>query len=1449
MQTNDGALLFQVRADQSQIQRDIEAIKKQFEQMTNKAVEEGKKQANVWQNLLKGATAYFTLQGAQSFISQMIAVRSQFQQLEISFGTMLKSKEKANALMAQMADLASKTPFGLEEVSEGAKRLLAFQVPAEEVTETLRRMGDVASGLGVPMGQLIHVYGQVKAQGKLMTNDLYQFMNAGIPIIAELSKVVGKSETEIKEMVSAGKIGFPEVQAVIKNMTDEGGLFFNLMAEQSKSLGGQISNLKDNFDQMLNEIGKSSEGIVSGAIKGVSFLVENYQTLGKIIAGLIVTYGTYKTAIIVHNALIALNTQLTNGWTIAQLAQYRGLLLLEKAQKLLNATMLANPYVLVATAVVGLGVALWTLKDNTNLAQKAQEDYNKEKEQIIDNEKAHKQRIDELIESVNNQALADTDRQKALIALQKEYPKIFEKYDIETLKLADILKLKKEIAKIDEEKGKESRKNSQQRYKNNADTLLKIGKGEIKGGFDAIVKNSDLDKDISKAFGKYWRYNPMLDFREIYQYFVEKEKVAKNDVKGDAVASWASNLKNLSEEQVKKELEHRQKLIADLQKQKKAGNKWASHGVNFGGDWFAFNEEELQAQSKTLQAQLDRLHEKKYEYKDLTKEYTQAVKDAEKALDNIRNGGLGKLEKEELAKAIKEAEENLKNAKKALEDHKTSLNKKAPATSKKEQSFDQEAHLLQTQRIAIDNELAEQKKGVDVLQDGYDKELALIQYFYDEKAEAIRRGGEDARIALEKERANSKGLMSNETYNARLNAINENEMIANEQNNALKTQQEQKLFTNLLKEYESYEEKKEGIIKKYQERTEIIQNNVKDEAKRKQILSKLDKDKKKDLDMLKIENKENTEVFKTLFSDFSMYSRDELTKVLEESKIALKELQENLDFSNPENITYIKNLIDQIERLEQNVNGKTSVFERLSKNFNIITSDTADEYSKNKARSNITMDFGDLSNQMGGISQMFEKLGNDIESSLLKAFAKITDGLQKATQGLSQAFDTSQSKGSRIANGIGAGVGFVVDMIGSISANRKERERAEAQDKKELLNFQRDYNVALNEELRLRTELSSSGLTSQYVNRIKDGLTAWHDATNKQQEEIRNLMNKGQVKKGSRNVVDWGAVGSDTLKGLGAGAAIGSMFTPIGTVIGAAVGAVVGFVGGLFKKKRKQEWSGIMSEFPELIQRADNGLLKVNQKLLDSLKANNRLNDETLNIINNIEKWNEQIEKAKKQISQVVDEITSGLGDSVRKNLVDSFKAGEDAIQSLRKTFSALVEDMTSKILMDVLFEPAFKKFKENAISSYDIGGDQNMVDDIAELYHKIIEQRQKFNDALKAANIEGKKLGLDVFDVSPQRQAVEKGFARMTQDAGEELNGRFTLMTALEKQTVDSIKEMHQSFVSLSEKQLRHLANIDTNTYQLHQVKDDVSGMKKDISGMKTILGNIETKGIKIRS
>ena len=1402
MQTNDGALLFQVRADQSQIQRDIEAIKKQFEQMTNKAVEEGKKQADVWQNLLKGATAYFTLQGAQSFISQMIAVRSQFQQLEISFGTMLKSKEKANALMAQMADLASKTPFGLEEVSEGAKRLLAFQVPAEEVTETLRRMGDVASGLGVPMGQLIHVYGQVKAQGKLMTNDLYQFMNAGIPIIAELSKVVGKSETEIKEMVSAGKIGFPEVQAVIKNMTDEGGLFFNLMAEQSKSLGGQISNLKDNFDQMLNDIGKSSEGIVSEAIKGVSFLVENYQTLGKIIAGLIVTYGTYKTAIIVHNALIALNTQLTNGWTIAQLAQYRGLLLLEKAQKLLNATMLANPYVLVATAVVGLGVALWTLKDNTNLAKKAQEDYNKEKEQIIDNEKAHKQRIDELIESVNNQALADTDRQKALIALQKEYPKIFEKYDIETLKLADILKLKKEIAKIDEEKGKESRKNSQQRYKNNADTLLKIGKGEIKGGFDAIVKNSDLDKDISKAFGKYWRYNPMLDFREIYQYFVEKEKVAKNDVKGYAVASWASNLKNLSEEQVKKELEHRQKLIADLQKQKKAGNKWASHGVNFGGDWFAFNEEELQAQSKTLQAQLDKLHEQTYSYTDLSKKYANAVKKAEQELADITNNKVGYKTESDYQKAVAEAKEKLKQAKKVYDDFSVGNDKKAKATKTKSElpTFDQEAHLLQTQRIAIDNELAEQKKGVDALRDGYDKELALIHYFYDEKAEAIRRGGEDARIALEKERANSKGLMSNETYNARLNAINENEMIANEQNNALKTQQEQKLFDGLLEKYQNYFQKRKSLVEK-QERDLIelgkILSNEQLEKLKKQQQAELD-----ELDDAYISKNDN---YKKLFEDLRELSNKEIEE-------AIKKAKELLSVSN--------------------------MSEEMRKSINARIKDTERMFSQKKLS-----EINQYSQAVRDLANAFSELGGSTGNSALSSLGSAIGNIAGQFTSLIEAIKRYKSGNISSADKFGAVANFASNLISSIADSSRQRKDAEEQYYTSVISYQNAYNLALIEQKRIQKELDSSFLLKDRTEQLKTEFDTIRKVGDEQQKQLEQIRQRGQVKVGTENRTDWGGVATMTAGGAVTGAMIGG-------AVGAVVGAVAGFIGGLFSsKKPKDVFGNLLQTYPNLLEQSANGVWKINKAQAENVKNSGLVNEETKLMLQQYIDLENELEKSRAKIKEIVTEFAGNLAPNIQNSLVEAFKAGEDAIVKMGETMDKVVENMVSSIIFQSIFKDTFKKLEDEMQKSKDVGGDGNWVDDFGRFYREAGAKTKQYYEALTQARDSAKAEGFNILQDNAQRHAVEKGYMRMSQDTGDELLGQHRLQTQLSAeiknatlQTANSIKEMHQSMQASSAQQLRHLAGIETNTYQLHE-------MRKDISGMKTILGNIETKGIKMRT
>lgn len=1444
MQPQDGALLFQVRADQSLIQKDVEAIKKQFEQMTRKAVEEGKKQADVWQTLLKGATAYFTLQGAQSFISQMVAVRSEFQQLEISFGTMLKSKEKANALMAQLTDLAAKTPFGLQEVSEGAKRLLAIQVPAEEVTETLRRMGDVAAGLGVPMAQLIHVYGQVKAQGRLFANDLYQFMNAGIPIIAELSKVVGKSETEIKDMVSAGKIGFPEVQAVIKNMTNEGGLFFNLMAEQSKSLGGQISNLQDNFDQMLNEIGKTSEGVVSGAISGVAYLVENYQTLGKLIAGLVATYGTYKAAIIVHNTLVALSTQLTNGWTVAQLAQYRGLLLLEKAQKLLNATMLANPYIFMATAVAALGAAMFILTDRTSAAEKAQKRLNEEREVAMAKEQEHKQHIEELIDTATNQYLADTDRRKALTELAGAYPQIFAKYDIESIKLADILKLKKEIAEFDANKARGQRQTDYSKNKEYAKILYDIGTKQGSKGFDEIAKGSDLDRIITEKFGNHWR--TFGNYSEIYAYFNEKQKNAKKELKSDALTDWTANLKNQSEDDLKKQLEQRKHLIADLQKQEKEGKKWASHGVKFGEEWYAFNKEELQAQNQAIQAQLDRLHEKTYEYKDLTKEYTQAVKDAEKALDNIKNGGQGKHSKEEFAKIIKEAEDNLKNAKNTLKEHQTSLNKKAATKAKKETlpEFDTEKAQQDHQRQIQDDLFRQEEARIKIMQDGADKRLAIIQLEYDKQEEEIRRRSEDqlaAFIENEKQKAEAAGKWKKgQDFDTNTEAINaEKARLAENEKNLLASNaeyqriQQEQVYKDLLEKYKTYEEEKNKIFEEFEkDRLELEKNNVNGQNDER-IKELLKKKARKELEF-KIKEGAIGDDIGVLFGDLSKKTSKQLDTMIGKAEEAFESFQKLFQGSNdPEILNLLKSIREGIENAKEKADEARPYFERLGKNFKKAFGKNREDgdggevqnYERQKAVSSIAKDIDNAREAMGVLTDMFKALGDAMDNKNLKEFAKTLNEISNIIDKTMKGAEV----GGKIGKGAGAIIGAAIGLTTAIAQNVAAHEKKQREEINSLMltkiEQQRTYNNLLFEQnLLLKKESSVFG--EKEIAKAVNYMELYRQKTNEVQSKIKNgVLGNINVQSGYINH----NYAQDTLKKISNG--IASLWG-----------------GGSDEGTSRKVYSSIISQYKDLI----NEYGRLNLSRAESLLTSEFASEEQKRALQDLIELEKQAQKAGEELDKYLESTFGQLGGDLMNDIVNSLKDGKDAFVEFGKSAGKVLEKLQKQMLFEVHFSERFKKFQEEIKNVYKKGGDsQSVAKEVNTLTSNFVQSmRSNVENAtrdFKTFQDELQKNGL--YSATSDRKSVEKGFARMSQDSADELNGQFRLQTQLSAeirntalQTANFIKEMHQSMQVSSAKQLQHLAGIETNTYKLHKIETD-------IASVKTILGNIDTKGIKMRT
>lgn len=206
---------------------------------------------------------------------------SDFEQSRIAFDTMLGNADKARKMMKDISDFAKATPFELPELVKSSKQLLAFGIAQDDIIPTMRKLGDIAAGVGVPVGQLAYVFGQVRVAGKLMGGDLMQFTNAGVPMIEGLSKVLKVSQADVKKMVEEGKVGFKEVQQVLDDMTGSGSKFGGMMDKQSQSFGGVVSNIKDGFGQMLRAaVGMSNTGdIVKGGffdkIKDAAFGLMN----------------------------------------------------------------------------------------------------------------------------------------------------------------------------------------------------------------------------------------------------------------------------------------------------------------------------------------------------------------------------------------------------------------------------------------------------------------------------------------------------------------------------------------------------------------------------------------------------------------------------------------------------------------------------------------------------------------------------------------------------------------------------------------------------------------------------------------------------------------------------------------------------------------------------------------------------------------------------------------------------------------------------------------------------------------------------------------------------------------------------------------------------------------------------------------------------------------------
>lgn len=424
MENDNGRIYYGTGIDNSQLRTDAEESKRILSGITGTAVNEGKQIDDVFKSIGKTAAGVFAVSQMKDFAMQVVTVRGEMQKLEVAFDTLIGNTDEAQALLTQLIHTAATTPFGVSDISDAARQLLAYGVEADKVNETLIRLGDIAAGLSIPIGELARLYGTTMVQGRVYTADLNQFLGRGIPLGEELANILGVTESQVRGLVEEGKVGFPEVEQAIINLTNEGSKFGGLMEAQSQTIAGQISNIEDTIEQMFNQIGQASEGVIGTSLDIITALVENWETVGKVLLTVIATYGTYKAAVLAVAA--AHKVQAIWGNISAFLSLAKSVTSAKDAMLLFNMAVKANPLGLVLSVVAAAATAFSLFSTKSSEAAEMTNKYGDSAAKTIS-------RVETLSMTLNGLTAGTSTHKKVMDELNG----ILEEYGLQAIKEGD----------------------------------------------------------------------------------------------------------------------------------------------------------------------------------------------------------------------------------------------------------------------------------------------------------------------------------------------------------------------------------------------------------------------------------------------------------------------------------------------------------------------------------------------------------------------------------------------------------------------------------------------------------------------------------------------------------------------------------------------------------------------------------------------------------------------------------------------------------------------------------------------------------------------------------------------------------------------------------------------------------------------------------------------------
>ncbi len=795
-------LSYAITLDTAQLEASAKRASNEFKSMGGNIENESKRIDSAMRTIGTAAAAYFSVTALTNFARSVVQVRGEIESLEISFATLLGSTDKAKELFGAIRDFEVKTPMTLEPLAKGAQTLLGFGVAAEKVMPILKQIGDISMGNADRFQSLVLAFAQASANGKLMGQDLLQMINAGFNPLNQMSKDTGKSIAELRDEMSRGAISAEDMEKAFAAATAEGGQFYGMLEKQSEGVNGALSNLEGAWNSMLNEIGSSQQNVFVSGVNLLTTMVEHYDVFLNAILSVAAAYGTYKAALM---AVWVVEKARNLTESIRLIMMFRKELgLLTAAQQAFNITAWANPYVLLAAAIIGVVTALVLYTDSTSNAEKAQEKLNEDSDAFRQKLEEERQAIDECINIIRDKTETDYAQIAAYERLKKLCPELTNAYTMQELAASDLSDTTRRLNEIQDEETYQHKIEELNKYR----SLLEDIKTAEENWSNLSKENADL---LREEFGTGLLKNKQEQVQIIVDSLQkdvdEIERIRKEAEYAALPLDTKLELAIDERDSIKQEFDRVKKEVEE--QQRKTENSFRIWNVDI---FLNMRFRNLQGSLKDADAKVSALQAQKNEQTTFQQDYDSARKAWEKAkseLDKI-NSERAKYTSDQYKKA-KEAYDAAEKAYKDLGgDTKENANLKKQAEERKKLLEDIAKQRKQLLADASDAE-------VSALQDGLSKRLREIENrrqqtlaaIDQEEAELSQKLGKLGHTLSEADRA----AFQTQRDAANANATNETREAEEENAEYIKG-----LYEDLADVFVSEEQRKVNAIKRtYQE--------------------------------------------------------------------------------------------------------------------------------------------------------------------------------------------------------------------------------------------------------------------------------------------------------------------------------------------------------------------------------------------------------------------------------------------------------------------------------------------------------------------------------------------------------------------------------------------------------------------------------------------------------